>query len=101
MLQTMELQRLRHLWQIRSVVTELGLLCGILCTRPSVITQQVVLWLFIYLFTSGRTGSSLLARTFISCGKWGSLFLAVPGLLAVRSSSGSSVQASGVAACGL
>lgn len=33
-----------HLWQVSSVVTGLCLiLCGIMGTRPSVITQQVVL----------------------------------------------------------
>ena len=57
--------------------------------------------LFTYLFTSGCPGSSPLARTSVSRGRWGPLFLAEPGFLAVRASSGSSVHAPGAAAHGL
>ena len=37
--------------------------------------------LFIYLFIFGCVGSSVRARAFSSCGKWGPLFIAARGLL--------------------
>ena len=43
-------------------------------------------YLFIYLFIFGCAGSSVRARAFSSCGKWGPLFIAVRGplFIAVR-----------------
>ena len=43
-------------------------------------------YLFIYLFIFGCVGSSVRARAFSSCGKWGPLFIAVRGplFIAVR-----------------
>ena len=45
-----------------------------------------LLYLFIYLFIFGCVGSSVRARAFSSCGKWGPLFIAVRGplFIAVR-----------------
>ena len=40
-------------------------------------------YLFTYLFILGCTGSSVLARAFSSCGKWGPLFIAVRGPLII------------------
>ena len=44
------------------------------------------IYLFIYLFIFGCAGSSVRARAFSSCGKWGPLFIAVrgPPFIAVR-----------------
>ena len=44
------------------------------------------IYLFIYLFIFGCAGSSVRARAFSSCGKWGPLFIAVRGplFIAVR-----------------
>ena len=42
--------------------------------------------LFIYLFIFGCVGSSVRARAFSSCGKWGPLFIAVRGPLTVAAS---------------
>ena len=43
--------------------------------------QDFFLDSFLYLFTCGCTGSSLLHRLFPSCGGWGLLFIAVHGIL--------------------
>ena len=61
---------------------------GLLFVQNLRITDSVFLfiYLFIYLFIFGCVGSSVHARAFSSCGKWGPLFIVVRGplFIAVR-----------------
>ena len=59
-------------------------------------------FLFIYLYIFGCAGSSVRARAFSSCGKWGPLFIAVRGPLttAAPPAAGHRLQTHRLSSCG-